>query len=214
MSDSALWATIHDERAALATDLSDLDGTQWSTPSLCAGWSVHEVLGHLTATANMTSGAFFAGLLGAGLRFNKMSAKNVARETSGTPADTLAAFRRTLTSTAHPPGPLPTWLGETIVHSEDIRRPLGLVHDYPTEALTQVADFYKGSNLLLHSKSRIAGLTLTATDTTWSTGSGPEVRGPLLSLVLAMTGRRAALEDLSGEGLGTLRDREEPAGSE
>jgi len=75
------------------------------------------------------------------------------------------------------------------------------------DALTRVADFYKGSNLLIGAKNRIAGLTMTATDTDWSTGSGPEVRGPMLSLVMAMTGRSAALADLSGEGLDTLRAR-------
>jgi uncharacterized protein (TIGR03083 family) len=208
MDDSALWPTIHAERAALAADLAGLTDEQWATPSLCAGWSVRDVLGHLTATAKLTSGGFITGLLASGLKFNDMSAKNVARETAGTPADTLAAFRATLTATTHPPGPLPTWLGETIVHAEDIRRPLGMAHDYPPEALTRVADFYKGSNLLIHSKSRITGLTIKATDVNWSTGSGPEVKGPMLSLVLAMTGRKPALDDLSGEGMDTLRARE------
>jgi hypothetical protein len=33
------------------------------------------------------------------------------------------------------------------------------------------------------------------------------VTGPHLSLILAMTGRSAALADLSGEGLGTLKSR-------
>jgi hypothetical protein len=79
--------------------------------------------------------------------------------------------------------------------------------EYPEEALTRVADFFKGSNLLIGAKRRIAGLTLRATDTGWTTGSGPEVTGPHLSLVLAMTGRSAALADLSGEGLATLRSR-------
>jgi hypothetical protein len=70
-----------------------------------------------------------------------------------------------------------------------------------------VADFYKGSNLLIGSKNRIAGLTLRATDTDWSHGSGPEVSGPILSLVMAMTGRKQADDDLSGDGVATLRSR-------
>ena len=64
-------------------------------------------------------------------------------------------------------------LGEAIIHGEDIRRPVGIYRDYPTEAVIQVADFFKGSNLLIGSKDRIAGLTLRATDTQWSAGSGP-----------------------------------------
>jgi uncharacterized protein (TIGR03083 family) len=161
----------------------------------------------MTATATMTPGSFFAGLVGSGFRFHAMSAKNVARETAGTPADTVARFGGVLTATTHPPGPLDTWLGETIVHAEDIRRPLGIPHAYPVDAVARVADFYQGSNLLLHGKSRIASLAVKATDADWSTGSGPEVTGPLLSLVLAMTGRPAALEDLSGDGLDILAAR-------
>jgi hypothetical protein len=94
-----------------------------------------------------------------------------------------------------------------VIHSADIRRPLGMSREYPEEALTRVADFFKGSNMLIGAKRRIDGLTLRATDTGWSTGNGPEVTGPHLSLILAMTGRSAALADLSGEGLSTLKSR-------
>ena len=70
-----------------------------------------------------------------------------------------------------------------------------------------MADFYKGSNLLIGSKRRIAGLTLRATDADWITGAGPEVSGPIVSLVMAMTGRKVADDDLTGEGVATLRSR-------
>jgi uncharacterized protein (TIGR03083 family) len=201
------WPLIHAERDALASDLSSLDDAQWSTPSLCAGWTVRDVLGHLTATARMTPARFFTSLAGAGFRFNAMTAKDISRETAGTPAEQLAEFRRLAPATTHPPGPVEAMLGEAIVHGEDIRRPLGVVRDYPTEAVIRVADFFKGSNLLLGSKKRIAGLTLRATDAQWTWGSGPEVSGPVLALALAMTGRTATLDDLSGNGLATLRSR-------
>ncbi len=71
----------------------------------------------------------------------------------------------------------------------------------------QVADFYKDSNLLIGSKKRIDGFRLVATDTTWSHGAGPTVQGPILSLVLAMTGRADALADLEGDGIPELRTR-------
>ncbi|GAA4481412.1 maleylpyruvate isomerase family mycothiol-dependent enzyme [Rhodococcus olei] len=207
MASNSPWATIHAERLALADDLASLTDEQWSTRSLCAKWSVWETLGHMTATAKMTPPKFFLGMLGTGLRFETFAAKNVAAETRGTPADTLAEFRAVAGSTTSPPGPVDSWLGETIVHAEDIRRPLGIEHAYPMDALVRVADFYKGSNLLIGAKNRIAGLTLRATDTAWTIGSGPEVAGPMLALTMAMTGRAAALDDLSGEGVQTLRDR-------
>jgi uncharacterized protein (TIGR03083 family) len=47
---SDIWPVVHAERRALAADLADLSPEQWQTPSLCAGWSVHDVLAHMVAT--------------------------------------------------------------------------------------------------------------------------------------------------------------------
>lgn len=40
-----------------------------------------------------------------------------------------------------------------------------------------------------------------AADVDWKAGSGPEVAEPLASIILAITGRRAGLDDLCGEGV-------------
>ena len=205
MAADSPWPMIHAERAALAEDLAGLTDEQWATPSLCADWSARQVLGHMTATARMTPGLFFTRFAGTGFRFHEMNAKNMARETAGTPAEGLAQFRSLINASTHPPGPAEAMLGEAIIHSADIRRPLGIQRDYPAAAVTRVADFCLRSNLLLGGKKRSAGLTLRATDTDWSGGDGPVVLGPALSLVLAITGRSAALADLSGDGLATLR---------
>ena len=97
-----------------------------------------------------------------------------------------------------------------MIHGADVRRPLGIPHTYPPDAVRQVIDFYKGSNLLIGSKDRIAGLALFATDHDWHHRQGDpnnRVEGPLLSLLLAMTGRGAACDDLTGPGVQTLRSR-------
>ncbi len=202
-----IWPTVHAERKALAADLKGLSGDEWDRPSLCRGWTVRDVLAHMTSAAKLTPPAFFGKMIGSGFSFDKTQEKGIAAQRGATPADTLANFESVLTSVKHPPGPNQSWLGETIVHSEDIRRALGIQHKYPTDAVVTVADFYTGSNLLIGSKNRIAGLTLRATDADWSHGTGPEVKGPMLSLVMAMTGRKAAIDDLSGEGVVTLRSR-------
>ena len=207
MPASSTWPLIHAERQALIADLENLDEAAWTKPSLCQEWTVHGMLGHMTATAKMTPPAFFAKLAASGFKFNAMTAKESGKETAAGPAATLAEFKTVQTATKHPPGPADTWLGETVIHAEDIRRPLGITRKYPDEALIRVADFYKNSNLIVGAKDRIAGLRLTATDAEWSHGTGPEVSGPLLSLVMAMTGRAAALADLSGPGLETFRSR-------
>lgn len=202
-----VWSTVHAERKALAADLEPLTDEQWQTPSLYGGWTVRDVLAHMTATAKISGPTFFGKIVGSGFSLKRMQEKDIAREKGGAPAETLAHFREVIDSSKHPPGPNDTWLGEVLVHAEDVRRPLGTRHDYPTDAAVQVADFYKGSNLVIGAKRRIEGLTLRATDADWTHGSGDEVAGPIMALMLAMTGRTAALDDLTGDGVATLRAR-------
>ena len=207
MATTSPWALIHAEREALIADLGTATDEQWATASLCADWTVRDVLGHMISTAKMTPPKFFTSMAAAGFRFNNMNAKGVATEATATPADGLAHLRSHLNDTTHPPGPVEAMLGEAVIHPADIRKPLGIAHEYPEEALIRVADFYKGSNLIVGAKRRIDGLTLRATDTDWTAGRGPEVTGPHLSLILAMTGRSAALTDLAGAGVDTLKSR-------
>jgi len=204
---SELWTTIASERGALADDLDGLADDRWQTRSLCTEWTVHDVLAHMASTADMSAGKFFAGFAGSGFSFTKFTEKGIADKRGATPGETVATFRALQHSTKCPPGPKVSWLGETVIHAEDIRRPLGIRHTYDSDAVRQVADFYKGSNTLIGAKNRVAGLRLAATDADWKNGDGPEVRGPLHSLLMAMTGRGIACDDLTGEGVGTLRRR-------
>jgi uncharacterized protein (TIGR03083 family) len=206
MSDE-IWPVVHAERRALAADLADLTPAQWATPSLSAGWSVHDVLAHMVATAKETPPRFLVGMLTSGFRLSRMTEKRIAEERAGGPAATLAAFRAVETATSAPPGPKLSWLGEALVHAEDIRRPLGIAHAYPVASVTAVTDFYARSNVLIGGKRRIEGVTLQATDTDWQRGSGPLVSGPALALLLATTGRTAALDELTGPGVAVLRSR-------
>ena len=202
-----IWPVIHDERTALAADMKGRTGEEWAVGSLCSHWTVRDVLAHMTSAASLTPPAFFAKLVGSGFSFDKVQESGVAAQRGSSPAETMSKFEAITTSVKHPPGPADTWLGETIVHAEDIRRPLRIEHRYPADAVVRVADFYVGSNLLIGSKRRIEGLTLRATDADWSHGTGPEVSGPILSLVMAMTGRKEPLDDLTGDGVATLRSR-------
>lgn len=202
-----VWPAIHVERQALLDDVAALSDEQWRTPSLCAGWTVKQVFGHVVATAQMTVPKFFLGMAGAGFNFTRFIEKNADAFSAPPPAQMIATLRGWQHRTNHPPGPNDTWLGEAIVHAEDIRRPLGIRRDYPVDAVTQVADSYKGSNLVIGARDRIAGVTLRATDTDWSHGSGPEAAGRAIDLLLAMTGRPVGLDGLSGDGVEVLRSR-------
>jgi hypothetical protein len=93
------------------------------------------------------------------------------------------------------------------VHGEDVFRAVSGYRDHPVDRVIAVADFYKNSNLLIGAKRRITGVTLRATDTDWVHGAGPEVSGPAIALLLAMTGRKPPLDDLAGDGVAVLRER-------
>jgi uncharacterized protein (TIGR03083 family) len=202
-----VWPLIHAERAALATDLAGLADEQWQTPSLCAGLSVREVLAHLTAGASLNPGQWLAGVIRCRFDFDKQVAMRLAEQLGATAAETLQRFRRVRTSTTKPPLPALAMLGESIVHGEDIRGPLGIRRDHPIATLTAVAEYYGGSNQVVLAKGRISGLRLVATDGPFTTGSGALVSGTTLALTMAMTGRRPYCDNLEGDGVAALRDR-------
>lgn len=202
-----LWAVIAAERGALADDLAGLSNEQWQATSLCSDWSVRRVVGHLTATAKMTPLGFFGAFAKSGFSFNRFANAAIDKNLGPGNVATLEKFRAVQDLTTSPPGPKQSWLGEVIVHAEDIRRPLGITHTYDPEAVVEVAQFYRGSNALIGTKSRIAGLSLVATDASFRHGEGAEVAGPMLSLLMAMTGRSAACADLTGPGVAQLRAR-------
>ncbi|MFB9832356.1 maleylpyruvate isomerase family mycothiol-dependent enzyme [Actinoallomurus acaciae] len=191
----------------LAADLADLTEERWATPSLCDGLTVREVLAHLTAGASLNPARWMAGVLRCRFDFDRQVAMRLAEQLGATGAETLQRFRRVVTSTTKPPLPTIAMLGESIVHGEDIRRPLGIRRDRPIDTLTQVAQYYQGSNLVVPAKGRIGGLRLVATDGPFTAGSGQLVSGTTLALIMAMTGRPAYCEDLRGDGVATLRDR-------
>ncbi|WP_405817656.1 maleylpyruvate isomerase family mycothiol-dependent enzyme [Streptomyces sp. NBC_00838] len=200
-----VWPLVHAERAALIGDLERLDDERWDEPSLCAGWTVHDVAAHLADTARTTRLGFLAGLAGARFDFDRLNARGVARERGASPRETLERLRRVASRRSTPPAPLDTRLVEEIVHGEDIRRPLGLSHSYPSEAVVRSLRLQvRTSASFGGARELVARTRLTATDADVSIGEGPEVRGPALSLLLAVSRRRVALDDLDGPGLTAL----------
>ncbi|MEU1983399.1 maleylpyruvate isomerase family mycothiol-dependent enzyme [Nocardia sp. NPDC019395] len=203
-----VWPTVRAERGALIADLEGLTDEQWETPSLCAGWSVHDVLAHIVASAKTSKLGFGWEFARARFDFDRFTENGVERERAVNPAETLDRLRAVLDRTVSPPAPADSRLVEMIVHGEDIRRPLGLSRAYPEEAVTDAlrlqirtsAGFGGGREL-------VSGLALVADDSDFTTGSGAEVRGPLLALLLVASGRGVAAAELHGSGVETLRER-------
>lgn len=203
-----VWRVVHEERRALASDLDGLDDQLWLTPSWCAGWTVHDVLAHLVDTATMTPWLFLKDMARARFDFDRANEFGVARAKADDPRVTLARLRTSAARTSSPPAPLETRLIEAFVHGEDIRRPLGITRGYPVDAVGRALRSQATTSAALGGgKALVAGLTLSATDCAETLGSGPVVEGPVISLLLAASGRRQASADLSGLGLAVLRER-------
>ncbi|MDQ1698008.1 MAG: hypothetical protein QOJ03_3361 [Frankiaceae bacterium] len=205
--DAKTWAMTHAERKTLADTIAGLTPQQWAQPSLCGKWTVGQLAAHILAGAEQTPGKFFKGMVTSGFRFDT-SMDRTARSLGRLSQDEIVGrFRQRLTTTNRPPAPAMAMLGEVVVHGEDLRRPLGLVQPVAAEALNACLDMYTKASFPVGGKKRIQGLRLETTDTGWSYGEGPEVSGPALSVLLAMTGRPAGLDGLSGDGAALLRQR-------
>jgi uncharacterized protein (TIGR03083 family) len=203
-----IWAKYDIEREALCGDLAGLDPGQWETQSLCTEWKVRHVVAHLVTGSDVKPLSAFGGLLRSGMNFNRYIARDAIAAGAAPPEELLAELRETVGRRKTPPMAKPVnMLADTVCHSADIRRPLGIKRSAPEDTVVEVAESLKGVGFPVGASKRIAGLRLTATDVAWSTGNGPSVEGPAESLILAMAGRPAGLDDCTGDGVAVLKSR-------
>lgn len=196
---------VHAERAALIDDLEDLDDARWEERSLCGEWTVHDVVAHLVDSARTTRFGFVVGLVRERFDFDRQNARGVQRHRGASPQETLERLRGVASRRSTPPAPLDSRLVEEVVHGEDIRRPLGLVRSYPQEAVVRSLRLQARTPVSFGgAKELLARVRLTADDADVAIGDGPELSGSALSLLLAVSGRRVALDDLDGPGVAAL----------
>lgn len=116
-------------------------------------------------------------------------------------ADLVAQLRESARSERRFPGSRPMDpLMDLVVHGQDVARPLGLAHTSPADVVA-ASLAYLSTNRFMGGPRRIAGVRLVSTATGWTTGEGPEVHGPDVDLLLAVSGRPAGLAGLHGPGL-------------
>jgi uncharacterized protein (TIGR03083 family) len=208
MDADAVRDAITNERMSLCDLLEELDDAEWGTPSLCAGWTVKDVVAHLTTTTRTTVLDMVAAMARARGDFHRMTDRRArTRAQRFTPADLIAQLRRSATSPRRMPGSGPLDpLVDLLVHGQDIARPL--LRDRPLPAGPAVAALtYVAGNRFYDAPARLADLHLVATDVDWTSGSGQEISGAAGDLLLIATGRPAGLAGLSGPGTDVLTAR-------
>ena len=202
-----VWAAIHEARRSLADEFGSLMPEQWAGPTLCAAWTVQDVVAHLTAVASIGRLRWIRSVLGARFDFDLHNARRLAEHRGATPAETLDRFRAVVGASVGPSRHTAAWLGEVVVHGQDIRRALGSAATPPVGAVTAVARFYVARDFAVPSRTAATGLRLEATDGPFTAGDGPLVQGETIALVMALAGRSAYLDDLDGPGVAALRER-------
>jgi len=202
-----LMALAEEERTDLLALLRDLTDDQWNAPSLCTKWRVRDVAAHVVSYDELSTLTTVGTFIRGGLRVSGVNAVALQRyDDLGPPAiiDLLARNLR--------PSGLPKGFGGGIaltdgtIHHQDIRRALNLPRTIPAHRLVPVLDFALGAPTL-PAKKNVKGVALIATDVDWTSGTGQEVIGPGEALLMAIAGRPAALDELSGAGLTTLQQR-------
>jgi uncharacterized protein (TIGR03083 family) len=211
----ALWAGVDDQRARTAELLGRLTPDQWEHPSLCEGWTVRHVAAHLTLQQQrLRDATSFVARHPRMLRSGGLNA--FIRDVAVLQARALSTdeivdrIAGGVGSRRHNPfvTSLET-LTDILVHSQDIAVPLGLdLAMRPGPSALAATRRWDTRNTWLASVNRrlpLDGYRLCATDTDWSRGEGAEVSGPIGAVLLLLTGRPVAIEQLTGEGADALR---------
>jgi uncharacterized protein (TIGR03083 family) len=213
MEQREVWTAIDDQRRALVHLLEDLSEQEWRQPSLCEGWTVRQVAAHL-ALQNTTWPAMpravldlvrHGGMNGAIRAMACRHAERPAEAITGEIRDRIGVWR---------PLPAVTFRETAIdylVHGQDIAVPLGRSLETPPDLAVVAADRVWSRSRMFHARKNLAGYRLVADDAPWAAGQGHEIRGPIGALLLLLTGRLAALPQLSGPGAAGLGELMAPS---
>ena len=199
-------AMARQTREELFEEIRTLGDDDFATMTCCDPWTVKHLVAHMTALGNQSAPNFMLGMVKARGSFDRFVDRDLQKYLTGT-EEMKAAFEATLARTKPPTGPKYVMLGEYTVHGEDIRRALGRRGDHPAERLEPLAQMYARTKPPIDGKRRTEGLSFRATDGDWSIGEGPEIAGPGIDLVRAISGRTDAYDTLEGPGVDTLRAR-------
>ena len=183
-----------DEREGFASFLDGLTSQQWNSPTLCELWTVREVAIHTVSYDELSTAGLVGRFLKGRLNTDRINAIGVADYSDRSPEQITVLIR----SYAQPHGLTGGFGGKIaltdgMIHQQDIRRSIGLPRTIDPERLRTALNFARFAPTI-RGAWRARGVRLVASDLDWSHGRGPEVRGPGEALLMAMAGRRAALD--------------------
>ena len=190
------------QRRELAETLGQLTPEQFRQPSLCAGWSMHDIAAHLTTYLRFGQLKLYLGIVATAAdidRINLTLTRWAARRPTAELIETL--HRRAKARTTIPRSGFDPVLTDAVLHDLDIRLPLGIRREVVEEHRWVAFNHLARNPALGYSRGpRLTQLELVATDAGWRFGSGAAVRGPAEALLLTMSGRDRGWDQLDGDG--------------
>jgi uncharacterized protein (TIGR03083 family) len=188
------------EREQLRDLLGGLTPLQWRAPSLCAGWTVQDVVAHVLSYDELGVRQLAARLARGFLSVDRANAIGLREYGTRTPAELLQLLDDHLTPTGLTAGMGGAIaLTDGLIHQQDIRRPLGIPRTIPAERLAPALRTALFAPTLL-GVVRVRDVRLVATDMDWSFGRGPEVRGTGEAILMTVAGRTVGADELAGPG--------------
>jgi uncharacterized protein (TIGR03083 family) len=206
------YTRLHDEENAEFGDyLATLTPQQWEAQSLCKGWRVRDVVGHILYGNELNLLTLPLTLARHGFSSDRSGKVNSIARAEGRPVDELLHDFRTRDAWAGTARLFPKRLTllDRLVHHQDVRRALGHLRTVPAERVLPLVEVAPKLGTVFGGRRRSKGLRLEATDMAWSHGpvDGLAVRGPGEAVLMAVLGRRQAAGDLEGDGLEVLVGR-------
>lgn len=195
-----LFSAIASERRSLADLLEGLTPDQQQAQSLCSEWTVKQVAAHLVMPMEVGMLGFMAVMLRHRGNFDAANNALAKKQAQRPFTEIVQTLRGKADHRFTPPGQGPQApLTDVIVHGLDITTPLGLSHPIPDKHLVVALDYLADPNPKARAANRqLEGVRLQADDIDWSHGDGPLVNGPARAILLALAGRNADCDQLTG----------------
>jgi uncharacterized protein (TIGR03083 family) len=204
--DEEYWSAVRAVRIGIAGLLESLSPEEWDAPSLCRGWRVRDVAGHVAVVPTITTWKMLAIAPRARFDPNRINTVIATQEGCRRPEEIITLLRQRA-GERRTAKVLDTRnsLFDVIVHSQDIALPLGRDMQVPVAFTRRGLQRVWEMGWPFNARKKLGAFTLRATDTDWRVGEGPQVTGPALALLLLLTGRlNAAASELHGPGVKAL----------
>lgn len=193
MDEEAVWHVVDRQRLSIADLLAQLAEDEWRRPSLCAGWTVRDVAGHLAWQQLTSLPALLADAVRARGNMDRTIHDASCRWAARPTGQLVDEIRSLIGRRRHPPRLTHLEvLIDILVHGMDIAVPLDRPLEIPADAAAAAADRIWYEDRYFGARAKWAGYRLAATDTSWSVGQGSPVEGPMDALLLLLTGRNQA----------------------